>query len=104
MKLLLLGQKAGPVLILMLLLAQDKLTIAVGVVYFAVLGFDLAKQIEGNMVCYLLPGRSGKCNIFGSNVELRFRSGDIRCLDVDVEVVALRFSRRRALSPCDCLS
>jgi hypothetical protein len=95
------GKETGPEVQLELLLAQNELDITVGVVDFAVLGVDLGKEVEGDAVCYALPGGALESNILLGDAEAGIGLGNIGGLDVDVEVVALRIRVGGTLSPCN---
>jgi hypothetical protein len=99
--LLLALEKAGPELKLKVLLPEDELDLAVGVVGLAVLGVNLAEQVERDAVCYALLGGALEGHILFGDAESSFRLGNIGGLDVDVKVVALRLIVGGALSPCD---
>lgn len=90
MHLLLALEKAGPELFLELLLPENELDIAVGVVDFAVLGVDLGKEVQGDAVCYALSGDALERNILLSDGEGSISLGNLGSLDVHVKVVALR--------------
>lgn len=83
-------EKAGPELLLELLLPENELDVAVGVVDFAVLGVDLGKQVQGDAVCYALPGGALERNVLLGNAEGSIGLGNLGSLNVHVEVVALR--------------
>lgn len=99
MDLLAVLEKAGPVLFLELLLAQNKLDLTVSVVDLAVLGVDLAEQVQGDGVCDTLAGGAGERNIVAGELEFGLLLGDIRSLEAHVEVVALGLISRGALCP-----
>lgn len=95
-------QETRPVLLLQLLLAQHQLNLAVGVVDFAVLGIDLAKQVQGDVVCDTLAGGAGERDIVGGDSDVGLVLGDVRSLQAHVEVVALGLIGRGALGPSHC--
>ena len=99
MDLLLLLEQTGPVLFSKLLLAQNKLNLTVGVVHLAVLGVDLAEQVQGDGVCDTLAGGTSEGNIVGGELEIGLFLGNIGSLDAHVQVVALGLVSRGTLRP-----
>lgn len=95
-------EKAGPVLKLELLLAQDQLNLTVGVVDLAVLGVDLGVEVQGDGVCDTLARSAGERDIGRSDAQLGLGLRNVGGLQVHVEVVPLRVGVGGALSPCDC--
>lgn len=90
MHLLLVLEKAGPELLLKLLLPENKLDVAVSVVDFGVLGVDLGKEVQRNVVCYALSGGALERDILLRDAESSVGLGNLGNLDVDVKEVALR--------------
>jgi len=88
--LLLALEKAGPELALELLLPENELDLAIGVVDLAVLGVDLGEEVQGDAVCYALLRGALEGNILVGDAESSLGLRNIGGLDVDVEVVALR--------------
>jgi len=95
-------QKAWPVLRLELLLAQDELDAARGVVHLAVLRINFGVQVKGDMVFLALQGRSCKRDIGRGDVKVGLFLGNIGNVDVDVEEVASSVSAGGALRPSNC--
>lgn len=81
-------QQTGPVLCLELLLAQHQLDLTVSVVDLAVLGVDLGKQIQGDVVFYALLGVACESDTGRLDVDSCGSTGNIGSLDANVEVVA----------------
>lgn len=100
MHLLLVLKKAGPELELEILLAEDELDLAVGVVDLAVLRIDLGEEVQGDTVCYALLGGTLEGDILFGDAKSSVGLGNVGDLDVDVEVVALRLIVGGALGPC----
>lgn len=101
MELLGLLEETGPELRLELLLPQNQLAVAVGVVDLAVLGVDLGVEGQGDAVCNALDRLSGEGDLGGGNLKIGVVLGNVGNLDVHVEIVALGLISGRALSPGD---
>jgi hypothetical protein len=93
--LLLAVKETGPELDSKLLLAENELDSAVGVVGLAVLGIDRGIEVQGDAVCYALLGGALLRGALEGDILLGDGKsfivlGNIGGLDVDVEVVFLR--------------
>lgn len=95
-------QETRPVFLLQLLLAQHQLDLAVSVVDLAVLGINLAEQVQRDVVCYTLARGAGERDIGGGEVDARLILGDIGGLQAHVEVVTLGLIGGGALGPSHC--
>lgn len=93
-------EKAGPKLELKILLAEDELDSAVGVVGLAVLGVDLAIEIQRDAVCHALVRSPLERDVAFGDGERLLGLRNIRGLDVDIEIVAFIVSVGGTLGPC----
>lgn len=92
-------KQTGPELLLQLLLAQNELNLAVGVVHLAVLGVDLGIEGQRDLVCHALSRLSSEGDLGGGDAEVGIGLGDVGSFEVNVEVVPLGLRVGGALGP-----
>lgn len=96
-------EQAGPELNLEVLLLQNKLDGARGVVGLARAGVDLLVELEAHVVVGLLGlGVAGEVEEAGLDVKLDGFGRDVGDHDREEDVVLLRLGGGRALGPGDC--
>ena len=94
-------QQSWPILLVELLLPQNKAHIGARCMRLGVLDIDLSVEFKLNVIgSFLGFASAGEGEAGGFEIDLGFVG--IRCANRKVNVISLRVTGRRALSPGDC--